>query len=72
MKLGERKTILLALLAAGVAAGCHSFPYLVGIKQVPIELAAPPVSQLNPSDGLQSVHWEAGREVYIGQCAQLS
>jgi hypothetical protein len=69
MKLGGRKVVLSALLAAGVASGCHSFPYLVGLKRVPVEQAAPPVSRLKPSDALAS-ELEAGRAIYVGQCAR--
>jgi mono/diheme cytochrome c family protein len=68
MRLGGRKIVLLAVLTAGVAGGCHSFPYLVGLKRVPVEQAAPPVSGLGPSDARTS-DLEAGRAVYVGQCA---
>jgi mono/diheme cytochrome c family protein len=68
MALRERK-IVLALLAAGIAGGCRSFPYLVGLKSVPVEAAAPPVSRLE-SSGAYTRQLESGREIYIGQCAR--
>jgi mono/diheme cytochrome c family protein len=68
MKLGGRKIVPLVLLAAGVASGCQSFPYLVGLKRVPVEQAAPPVSRLN-SLGARTSELEAGRAIYTGQCA---
>jgi mono/diheme cytochrome c family protein len=68
MNLDGRKIVLLALLAAGVAGGCHSFPYLVGLKTVPVEDAAPLISRLDPT-GAPTSQLEAGRTIYVGQCA---
>jgi mono/diheme cytochrome c family protein len=68
MNLDERKIALLALVAAGVAGGCHSFPYLVGLKTVPVENAAPLVSRLDTT-GAPTSQLEAGRTIYVSQCA---
>ena len=68
MRLSGRMIVPLAVLAAGVASGCQSFPYLIGLKRVPVEQAAPPVSQLGPL-GARTGQLEAGRAIYTGQCA---
>ncbi len=57
---------MLALLSAVVAVGCESFPYWAGPKPVPV---APPVSQLASPDATHTSQWEAGRAIYIGECA---
>jgi mono/diheme cytochrome c family protein len=68
MNLDRRMIVPLALLAACVASGCHSFPYLVGLKTVPVEDAAPLVSRVDPTSAPAS-QLEAGRRIYVGQCA---
>ena len=70
MKIIQGRNILLTLLAAIMAVGCHSFPYLVGLKQVPVEQAAPPVSELKVPDRLEASQLETGRDIYVQQCAQ--
>ncbi len=67
MKFDARRNFLLALFVAVAAAGCQSFPYFVGPKQVP---AAPPVSQLGAPDETHANEWEAGRVIYVGECAR--
>ncbi|MGO9108602.1 MAG: hypothetical protein ACLP9L_05150 [Thermoguttaceae bacterium] len=69
MKFDATKYFLPALLAAVVAVGCQSIPYLVGPKQVPVNQAAPPVSQLASPDTMHTSQWEAGRATYLGECA---
>ena len=69
MKFDARRNSLLALFAAVVAAGCQSFPYLAGPKQEPINQTAPPVSQLGAPDETYASQWEAGRAIYVGECA---
>jgi mono/diheme cytochrome c family protein len=68
MKFGGRE-IVVALLVASIAGGCHSFPYLVGLKSVPVEQAAPAISRLDLS-GARAARLEEGREIYLGQCAR--
>jgi hypothetical protein len=62
-----RRIVLLALLAALAAAGCH--PSLVGLKQDPVNQPPPPVSQLGPPDEIFASQWEAGRTIYVDKCA---
>ena len=69
MKFDARRNFLLALLAAVVAVGCQSLTYLVGPKQEPVNQAAPPVSQLGAPDETYASQWEAGRAIYVGECA---
>ena len=69
MKFNARRSFLPALLATVVAVGCQSFPYLVGPEQAPVNRAAPPVSQLGAPDETFANQWEAGRAIYIGECA---
>jgi mono/diheme cytochrome c family protein len=64
-----RAYLLLALVGTISAGGCQSFMYYVGLKQVPVMQAAPPVSQLGRSDSPQAQQWEAGRAIYTSQCA---
>ena len=69
MKFDARRNFLLALLAAVVAVGCHSFPYYVGPNQGSVNQSAPPVSQLGAPDETYASQWEAGRAIYVGACA---
>ena len=69
MKFDARRTFLLVLLAAALAVGCQSFPYSSGPKPVPVNQAAPPVSQLGAPDETHAALWEAGRAIYVGGCA---
>jgi mono/diheme cytochrome c family protein len=69
MRLDVRKKFLLALLAAVGAIGCRSLPYSSGPKQVPVDQAAPPVSRLDAPDEAHTSQWEAGRAIYVGNCA---
>ena len=50
-------------------AGCQSFPYWGGPKQEPVNQTAPPVSQLGAPDETLASQWEAGRAIYVGECA---
>ncbi len=69
MKFDAGKYFLPALLAAVVAAGCQAFPYFVGLKQAPSKQDVPPVSQLGAPDDTHASQWEAGRAIYVGECA---
>ncbi len=61
----------LPILPALIMAGCQLLPY-GGPKQVPVNQAAPPVSQLDAPDETYANQWEAGRAIYVGdqQCAR--
>ena len=69
MKFDARRNFLLALLAAVAGVGCQSLTYLVGPKQDLVDQTAPPVSQLGAPDATFGSQWEAGRALYLGECA---
>ena len=68
MKTRYRQVMLLAVLVIVAAfVGCRSMPYMVGLKRVPLEQAAPLVSQAGINDA-HSDRLNVGREIYVGKC----